>query len=68
MRVTEVQYQYIQEEIKYLNRIHLSEGILGGYELCLRVGIPNIFGGNLELKSDKIIDLGDVEWTWLNSK
>ncbi|CAM4172882.1 hypothetical protein [Gillisia hiemivivida] len=59
--LTEEQYQHIQEEIKYSNRVHLSEGVFGGYELCLRVGIPNLFGGQLELKTNTNIDMGEVE-------
>ncbi|CAM4171936.1 hypothetical protein [Gillisia hiemivivida] len=60
--LTEEQYQHIQEEIKYSNRVHLSEGVFGGYELCLSVGIPNVFGGQLELKTNTSIDLGEVKW------
>lgn len=37
--LSEKQYQHIQEEIKYANRTHLSEGVFGGYELCLQAGI-----------------------------
>lgn len=32
--LTEEQYQHT-EEIKYANRIHLSEGVFEGNELCL---------------------------------
>jgi hypothetical protein len=60
--LTEVQHQNIREEIKYSNRVHLSEGVFGGYELCLSVGIPNMFGGHLELRTNTTIDLGEVEW------
>ncbi len=62
--LTEEQYQYIQEEIKYSNRVRLSEGVFGGYELCLSVGIPNVFGAQLEMKTNKTIDLGEVEWNF----
>lgn len=40
--ITEVQYQHIQEEIKYYNPTHLSKAVFGGYELCLNVSVPNI--------------------------
>ncbi len=60
--LTEAQYQHIQEEIKYYNRSHLSEGVFGGYELCLKVSVPNIFGSSLEMKMANSIDLGEVNW------
>ena len=60
--LTEEQYQHIQEEIIYSNRIHLSEGVFGGYELCLQVGIPDIFGSLLEMKMANTVELGEVEW------
>ena len=40
--LTEEQYQHIQEEIKYGGRILQSEETMGGYELILNVGMPNI--------------------------
>ena len=60
--LTEEQYQHIQEEIKYSNRIHLSEGIFGRYELCLQVGIPNVYGSFLEMKMANTVELGEVKW------
>jgi hypothetical protein len=66
--LTEEQYQHIQEEIKYYNRSHLSEGVFGGYELCLSVGIPNVFGAQLDMKTNKTIDLGEVEWKFTDAK
>ena len=60
--LTEEQYQHIQEEIKYYNRAHLSEGVFGGYELTLNVSVPDIFGSTLEMKMANTIDLGEVEW------
>lgn len=60
--LTEEQYQHIQEEIKYANRIHLSEDVFGGYELCLQVGIPDAFGCFLEMKMANNIELGEVKW------
>lgn len=60
--LTEEQYQQMQEEINYANRVHLSEGVFGRYELCLSVGIPNIFGGHLIMKTNTNIDLGEVDW------
>lgn len=60
--LTEEQYQHIQEEIKYSNRIHLSEGVFGGYKLCLHVGIPDIFGSMLEMKMANNVEAGEVEW------
>ncbi len=66
--LTEEQYQHIQEEIKYSNRNHLSEGVFGGYELCLNVSIPNVFGSTLEMKSANTIDLGEVEWKFTEAR
>jgi hypothetical protein len=60
--LTEEQYQYIQEEIKYSNRLHLSEGVFGGYEICLNIGVPDVFGAHLELRTNDSIDLGEVKW------
>lgn len=60
--LTEDQYKHIQEEIGYQNRVHLSEGVFGGYELCLSIGVPNVFPANLEIKTNKSIDIGEVEW------
>ncbi len=64
--LTEEQYQHIQEEIKYYNRVHLSEGVFGGYELCLTVGIPDVYGGFLEMKMANTVELGEVEWKFSN--
>lgn len=60
--LTEEQYQHIQEEIKYYNRTQLSEGVFGGYELCLSVGVPDVYGSMLEMRSANTIDLGEVKW------
>ena len=60
--LTEEQYQHIEEEIKYSNRIHLSEGIFGGYEICLQVGIPDVFESFLEMKMANTVELGEVSW------
>lgn len=62
--LTEDQYQHIQEEIKYQNRTHLSEGVFAGYELCLSIGVPDVFPAGLEIKTNKSVDLGEVEWTF----
>ncbi len=64
--LTEEQHQHIQEEIRYANRIHLSEGVFGGYELCLKVGIPNVYGCFLEMKMANTVELGEVEWKFTN--
>ncbi|MDT0689970.1 hypothetical protein RM549_09260 [Salegentibacter sp. F188] len=34
--LSEVQYQHLQEEIKYTNRNHLSEGVFGGMSYVFR--------------------------------
>jgi hypothetical protein len=60
--ITEEQYQHIEEEIKYSNRLHLSEGVFGGYEFCLNIGVPDVFGAHLELRTNDSIDLGEVMW------
>lgn len=60
--LTEDQYKHIKEEIRYQNRAHLSEGVFGGYELSLSIGIPDIFPASLEIKTNKSADLGEVEW------
>ena len=65
--LTEEQYQHIQEEIKYYNRTQLSEGVFGGYELRLNVSVPNTFGSNLEMRTNKTIDLGEVDWKFSQS-
>ncbi|MBZ9631237.1 hypothetical protein LB465_10650 [Salegentibacter sp. LM13S] len=61
--LTEEQYQYIQEEIKYGGRTILEEETLGGYEITLHVGVPNIYT-YLEMNYINKIDLGEVEWTF----
>ncbi len=66
--LTEEQYQHIKEEIRYVNRAHLSEGVFGGYELCLHVGVPDVFGCTLELKTNNSIDLGEVKWKYTNQE
>lgn len=63
--LTEEQYQHIQEEIKYANIVHLSEGVFGGYELCLSVGIPDVFPATLDIRTNKSTELGKVEWKFL---
>jgi len=60
--LTEEQHQHIQEEIKYYNRVNLSEGVFGGYELTLNVSVPDVFGSTLEMKMANTIDLGEVKW------
>ncbi|GAB2765537.1 hypothetical protein [Salinimicrobium soli] len=66
--LTEEQYQHIQEEIKYANRTHLSEGVFGGYELCLQVGIPDVYGSFLEMKMANTVKLGEVEWRFMEER
>ncbi|MGI0108228.1 hypothetical protein [Salinimicrobium sp. WS361] len=65
--LTEEQYQHIQEEIRYSNRMHLSEGVFGGYELCLNEGVPDVYGSTLEIKTANNIDLGEVEWKFVKT-
>ena len=62
--LSEEQYQHIMAEISYAGRLNLEEETFGGYELCLHVGVPNIFGSFLEMKMANTIDLGEVEWTF----
>ncbi len=64
--LTEEQYQHIMGEIRYVNRTHLSEGVFGGYELCLQVGVPDVYGSFLELKMANTVELGEVEWKYTN--
>ncbi len=66
--LSEEQYQHIQEEIKYYTRTHLMEGCFGGYELCLSVGVPDVFGSNLEMRLANNIDLGEVKWEFTGSR
>ncbi|MGB8375164.1 MAG: hypothetical protein WCE57_07585 [Salegentibacter sp.] len=65
--LTEEQYQHIQEEIKYAGRNNLAEETFGGYELCLQVGIPDIFPAQLDMKMTNHIDLGEVEYEFTES-
>ena len=60
--ISEDQYQKLNSIILKSNSDHLSEGVFGGYELCLSIGIPDIFPASLEIKTNKSIDLGEVEW------
>lgn len=59
--LTEEQYEHIQEEIKYGGRTMLAEETMGGYELTLHVGVPNIYT-YLEMSYINRIDLGEVDW------
>ncbi|WP_289022994.1 hypothetical protein [uncultured Salegentibacter sp.] len=63
IKLTEEQYQHIQEEIKYGGRKMLEEETMGGYEITLHVGVPNIYT-YLELNYINKIDLGEVEWSF----
>ncbi|SKB77115.1 hypothetical protein SAMN05660776_2910 [Salegentibacter holothuriorum] len=63
--LTEEQYQHIQEEIKYGGRKMLEEETLGGFEITLHVGVPNIYT-YLEMNYINKIDLGEVEWSFKN--
>jgi hypothetical protein len=65
INLTEEQYQHIQEEIKYSNRIHLEGETFGGYELCLRVSVPNVFGSFLNMNTFRSIEIGEVEWEFI---
>src|SRR5690606_34672938 len=62
--LSEEQYQHIQEEIKYYNRVHLSEGVFGGYELTLKISVPDLFK-TLELKLTDPIKHGEVEYRFV---
>ena len=61
--LTEEQYQHIQEEIKYGGRTMLQEETMGGFEITLHVGVPNIYT-YLEMNYINKIDLGEVEWSF----
>ncbi|SKB77038.1 hypothetical protein SAMN05660776_2904 [Salegentibacter holothuriorum] len=61
--LTEEQYQHIQEEIKYGGRKMLEEETLGGFEITLHAGVPNIYT-YLEMNYINKIDLGEVEWSF----
>lgn len=63
--LTEEQYQHIQAEIKYGGRKMLEEETMGGYEITLHVGVPNIYT-YLEMNYINKIDLGEVEWSFKN--
>ncbi|PKD19256.1 hypothetical protein [Salegentibacter salarius] len=63
--LTEEQYQHIQEEIKYGGRTMLQEETMGGFEITLHVGVPNIYT-YLEMNYINKIDLGEVEWSFKN--
>jgi hypothetical protein len=65
INLTEEQYQHIQEEIRYGGRTLLAEETMGGYELILNVGVPNIYS-SLEINYINRIDLGEVEWMFKN--
>lgn len=58
---TQEQHQYIQEEIKYGGRTMLEQETLGGFEITLHVGVPNIYT-YLEMNYIHKIDLGEVQW------
>ena len=60
--ISEDQYQKLNSIIRKSNSDHLSEVAFGGYELCLSIGIPDIFPANLTINTNKSIDLGEVEW------
>ncbi|MBZ9730382.1 hypothetical protein LB467_11865 [Salegentibacter sp. JZCK2] len=59
----EEKYQHIQEEIKYGGRTMLEEETLGGYDISLHVGVPNIYT-YLEMNYINQVDLGEVEWSF----
>ncbi|WP_037319748.1 hypothetical protein [Salegentibacter sp. Hel_I_6] len=61
--LSEEQYQHIQEEIKYGGRTLLKEETMGGFDIRLHVGVPNIYT-YLELNYINKIDLGEVEWSF----
>ncbi|PRX38763.1 hypothetical protein [Salegentibacter salegens] len=61
--LSEEQYQHIQEEINYGGRTMLEEETLGGFDLTLHVGVPNIYT-YLEMNYINKIDLGEVEWSF----
>ena len=62
IRLTEAQYKKMKNIIGRSNADHLGEGVFGGYELCLSIGIPDIFPASLEIKTNKSTELGEVEW------
>jgi hypothetical protein len=65
IKLSEEEYQHIQEEIKYGGRTNLEEETLGEYEITLHVGVPNIYT-YLEMNYINKIDLGEVEWSFKN--
>jgi len=60
--ISEDQYQKLNSIIRKSNSDHLSEGAFGGYELCLRIGTPDIFPASLEIKTIESTELGEVKW------
>lgn len=60
--LSEEQYQHIKEEIRYAARNNLMEESFGGYELCLQVGIPDVFPAMLEMRIADPVELGEVKW------
>lgn len=65
--LSEEQYQHIQEEINYGGRTMLEEETLGGFEITLHVGVPNIYT-YLEMNYMNQVDLGEVEWRFSENK
>lgn len=61
IRLTETQYQKMKSIIGRSNADHLGEGVFGGYELWLSIGIPDIFPATLEIKTNKSTELGEVK-------
>ena len=62
INLTENQYQKMNRIIRNSNSDHLSEGVFGGYELCLSIGVPDVFPASLEIKTNKSTELGEVKW------
>lgn len=65
--LTQEQYQYMEEAIRYYNRIHLMEEFFGGYDIILSTPIPDVVESSLHIKSGNTIDLGDVQWRFVHS-
>ena len=61
IKLSDEQYQHIQEERKYGGRTLLAEECMGGFSLTLNVGVPDIYT-HLEMKFINNIDLGEVKW------
>jgi hypothetical protein len=64
--LSDEQYSTIKNEMERCSKINLEEAVMTGFSFTVRDGFPGISW--MEFEMHKKIDLGDVSWSFMDSK